>query len=513
MIGLHANGENLNVSVIAENLAHEDRRVRLLASRLVSKLEPKTQIVLENNLLREGTSRALVAFIVGATWEGSPVGRRADTLLSAVKALDLAANSSERADAVRSIQLCAGDWKTQDPSVELYSAYSLNWLVRPENSAYMRLVLPRFISKTLAAFPSKNDHENTEAGRLLAMLEVDHAEAIPKALGMITADSHPTQDFHYLIVLSRLKGARTAKHVQLIGDALLDLERKLDGRNLRVKQTWNARFGELAIELLKSNPGMEKLLGEHKDLVRPGHVVVAAVFKGEARILAARRFLNVVKVDVEFPMSAELIDLLAILPPADFAPVFRAHWADRSARDAMVKLLARQPDPADRTKFLDVVESGSADAARLSLNALALLKRDDNVKNLVPLFSRLRQAIAEPKEAELRKDLIAAINRQSGQSFRFNEVKTDAAVLAIAYQPLNDWFAKTHPAEAKALTTRGEDEEAVRKIMATVNWEAGNAERGSKVGIRRLVADHVEQRDHRAEFLAQSRRPRVARHK
>ena len=339
----------------------------------------------------------------------------------------------------------------------------------------------RLLKDILAAFPSKNDHENTEAGRLLAMLEVDHAEAIPKVLGMITADSHPTQDFHYLIVLSRLKGARTAKHVQLIGDALLDLERKLDGRNLRVKQTWNARFGELAIELLKSNPGMEKLLGEHKDLVRPGHVVVAAVFKGEARILAARRFLNVVKVDVEFPMSAELIDLLAILPPADFAPVFRAHWADRPARDAMVKLLARQPDPADRTKFLDVVESGSADAARLSLNALALLNRDDNAKNLVPLFSRLRQAFAEPKEAELRKDLIAAINRQSGQSFRFNEVKTDAAVLAIAYQPLNDWFAKTHPAEAKALTTSGEDEEAVRKIMATVNWEAGNAERGSKV--------------------------------
>src|SRR5262249_3394707 len=95
--------------------------------------------------------------------------------------------------------------------------------------------------------------------------------------------------------------------------------------------------------------------------------------------------------------------------------------------------------------------------------------------------ARLRQSFSDPKEAAVRKRFVGLINRQAGQMLIVTETKTDSATLAAAYRPLFEWFEKTHPELAKKLTTAGEDEAAIRKLLPNVKWEAGAIDRGRKI--------------------------------
>ena len=99
----------------------------------------------------------------------------------------------------------------------------------------------------------------------------------------------------------------------------------------------------------------------------------------------------------------------------------------------------------------------------------------------MPLLARLRQSFSDPKEAAVRKKIITLINRQAGQGFEITENKTEANFLATKYRPVFEWFEKGYPAEAKKLTTAGEDEDAIRKLLPSVKWDAGDIERGRKL--------------------------------
>src|SRR5262249_12363722 len=164
--------------------------------------------------------------------------------------------------------------------------------------------------------------------------------------------------------------------------------------------------------------------------------VIASQLREPARTVAAKRFLAATRNDAEFPLSLELVDLLAVLPAADVRPVFRARWSEFSVREPIIRRLAIKPEATDRTRFLDVLETGSTEVAHLSLEALAELPRDDSAKHLVPLLGRLRQSLSDPKERLLRKELIALLNRQSGQGFLLMEGKPGGGGLHAVYRPV-----------------------------------------------------------------------------
>jgi putative heme-binding domain-containing protein len=223
------------------------------------------------------------------------------------------------------------------------------------------------------------------------------------------------------------------------------------------------------------------VLAGHAALVQPGHVVVAAKLTGAVRAEAAKRFLTAVRKDEEFPLSAELIDLVASLPPDEFRPVLRARWSELAMREAIVRRLADRPETVDRSRFLDVLETAPADVMRASLSALAALPRDDSPAHLLPLLLRLRQSLAEPKEGRLRTEIVSLINRQAGQGLIILESKTEAASLAKAYQPVFEWFEQAHPVEAKRLNAGSENEATIRAMLPAVKWDAGDVERGRKL--------------------------------
>lgn len=480
-ITLDGSPAGLSISALVRWMGHEDRRVRLAAARLCSLLLPTWTRQIESKVTEEGNSRAFTTLLVAKSWRGTSIRQEyGHDLALAVKAQESAKSVDDKLDAIRAMMLALGDWNLESPRVELLSAYSLRSSVTRE-AGYVRLLGREAVTSLRKDFPADDDRFNTEASRLFAMWEVDDPAILRKVLSQITERTHPRRDFHYLTVLARLRAKRDANQCAFVADALVGLDKKLADHEVQVKQNWPARFSELVGELLDEDPELHTMLAVHPDLLRSGNVLIAAKLTADNRRRAATRFLAAVRDNAEFPLSAELIDLLAKLPADDFLAVFRARWSDRSARDLLIKHLAEKPNPADRAKFLEVLESASGESLNAALAALEKLPRNQSPANLVPLFARLRLSLSDPKEAAVRKRIVELINRQSGQEFAIAENARDSTSLVVRYRPVFEWFEKAHPEHAKKLTTAGEDEDAIRKLLPNVKWQAGDVERGRKL--------------------------------
>src|SRR6202022_2477295 len=150
--------------------------------------------------------------------------------------------------------------------------------------------------------------------RLLAMLEDSDTATLHKTATFWTAKSSPTQDMHYLVVFTRLRGSRDSILTRKVANALLGMHRKLERSEKRTKQTWNDRLAEAPDELLLLDPKLKDELLRHPDFVSPGHVALAASLDAEHRQQAPRLYLAAVQKDQDFPWSGPLIALLQQLP-------------------------------------------------------------------------------------------------------------------------------------------------------------------------------------------------------
>ena len=234
---------------------------------------------------------------------------------------------------------------------------------------------------------------------------------------MWTPKSTATHDMHYLIVYSRLRRSQD-RAANKVADAVLGLDRKLEGQAQRNKQNWNARLVEVVTELVKKDPDLPDALLHHKDFVRPAHVALTACFDAKHRQEAAHLFLAAVKKDDDFAWSGPLIELLSLLPADEVRPVFRGQWDEYGLRDALLLQLTQKPEEVDRDKFLTGLESGQRPVVLACLNALAELPRDEEPRRLVPLVRLLRQLTLEPKEKAARSQVCALLARQTGPAVR-----------------------------------------------------------------------------------------------
>ncbi|MBU6400938.1 MAG: c-type cytochrome, partial [Verrucomicrobia bacterium] len=180
--------------------------------------------------------------------------------------------------------------------------------------------------------------------------------------------------------------------------------------------------------------------------------------------------------------SGELIDLLAVLPTGQVRPLLRRQWDNRGLRDALALQLSRNPETADRDKFLDGLASGQHPVVGACLTALETLPSDPAPERLVPVLRLLRRLLSEPHAGKLRAQALALLDRQCGQRFAVEEAKTEPTTLKQDYQPVFDWFAVRHPKLAPQLAGEsGEDPVKWKQTLQSVEWSAGDAARGEKL--------------------------------
>lgn len=476
--------------VILANLGHTDKRVRLAAARLVSRLDAQPWRQLVDAEVNASLQTRLSLAIIDHQSQDRPLALPSQKKAVALEALQYA-DPQMRVDALRLLMLMDGDWCLHNPPQVVYSAYALQ---KPRKEIYES---DRAIRAQLRKmYPTGDVHFDNEAARYFAMIEDDDPETARKVLARVTKESPARDDVHHLIVIARLKTKRDSTQTAAIVNALFNLETKWQGYQKRVKQTWAVRLQEVVADLVKKHPDMPDAMLKHPGFVHPSHVLFTTTFDAERRKQAARFFLNPVRKDADYLWSPDLVDLLASLPPGEYKPLFRKRWSDLSLRDVMLRHLVKNPDNDDRRRFLDGLESVQRDIAIECLVALSKLPRDSSPENAIPILRRLQSELIDGKDAEIRHQLIALLNRQLGTDFADLDVilieprtlHKDPERLRRAYDIVFEWFKTKYPKEAKLLHGDADDAEHWQKQLAAAPWTKGDVSRGAKLFQQRSCA-------------------------
>jgi hypothetical protein len=202
-----------------------------------------------------------------------------------------------------------------------------------------------------------------------------------------------------------------------VANAVLTLDRKLAGRQQRVKQTWAFRLAELVERLVHDDPGLADALLRHPQFVKPAHVALVKSL-GPGRYLAgARLFSRAAQRDSSFEWSGPLLDLLTALPLDEVRALFRKQWeANVALRDDLIVKLAEKPDEADRDKFLAGLSSPNSKVVHACVHAWMTLPKEPTGRAVLPVMRLLKRLLNEPEQGALRADAMELLNRDTDQT-------------------------------------------------------------------------------------------------
>jgi putative heme-binding domain-containing protein len=366
-----------------------------------------------------------------------------------------------RLDAVRVLQLALGGVTAAAAHGTVWEGYT------PRRSD---AALPGAARDALRhAFSSGHADLDRELARTLAMIEDDDPGLLARTAARLTADSHPTDDIHYLIVLARLRAPRTEEVTRRVATALIELDRKASLRRLNRDSNWPLRLAEVHAGLARKDPALNAALLHHPDFGSPDHVLWTRE-PGFDRPRAAEIFLARAARDADFAWNAELIALLGPLPDERIRPLLRRLWGEQGLDEAILPLLARRPEAEDRARFRAALASPQPATVLLALEALEKLPPDaGDADEVLALILALRR-LPEGKESEgLRRRLGDALRRTTGEKVGGLDAWTQ-------------WFARRYPTRASRLgDADGVDVAAWDRRLAAVDWAAGDAERGRLV--------------------------------
>jgi putative heme-binding domain-containing protein len=473
---------------LAPNLGHPDKAVRLAAAHLASLLSEPSWSRLQAELAGADVGSRLNGLMAQMWRQPGPAHPEMLAPLA-----DLLAQTGEplfRRDALRLILLALGDWSLQNPPQELYSAYTAAALPTTQQATLNRLrVLTR------AVLPSGNAEVDTEAARLLSFLQDADPRVARLLLALIKPGTPVQSDLHWLICFSR-QPAWPAELAPRVAEVFLDLDRKRNEAPAHPSESWVPRLTELLHELRRREPKLALLLVNHPRFPEPGHLWLAGQLGQEHQVTAARRYLQVVRSDPQFPWSVPLLDLLAVLPPAEAWPALRSRCQDPVLRDDVLLRLASRPDAADAPLFWEGLSSGRREVAQACVSALIELPPERAGTNLLASFGLLRRLLDQPGETETRATLMAFIEAQTGQKFNVHEpdvpakpTLTHAHAVRTTYQPVFAWLARKDPAlSGRFKPDGGQDPSPWLASLKAAPWAQGDAVRGEQLTVERGCA-------------------------
>ena len=343
---------------------------------------------------------------------------------------------------LRALMVALGDWNLQKPSVELFTGYELGAddIFEPKHEK----LLIRCRNTLRVLLHSLNDDERREAARLLAMVRDKHPITASRLLDSITQSSPPTDDFHYLTCLARVTAPLNEDLTNRAAGAILALDAKVAGKQMRSKQTYVDRLNEMVAALAERAPIYPALLADG-GLAQPNYASVAAVFPATYRGEIASIFLRAIAAAPAAGWREDSIELLAPLLLAETEGVLRELAKGPLVAPACAKLLGVDPKERDRALYL----------ATGSLAALEKLAPKADAENLIPLFRSLDGNRA-----------LSLIARAAGREF------VDRAAAEF-------WLREAKPEIALALGLAAPGEKVDwPALFAKVDWESGNASKG-----------------------------------
>ena len=371
----------------------------------------------------------------------------------------------KRMNFVRLLMRALGDWNLSKPSREAFAGYELssNEIFGQDHAELLGLCRnsPRALLHAL------DPDERREAARLSAMLRDPHPISAGRMLDAITRDTPPQDDFHYLCCLACIASPLNDEEIVRVADAILALDRKTGGMQMRSKQTYIDRLNEVIARIAERAPIYE-VLCQRAELARPNHAGIAAAFPEPFLSRASGIFFTAVESIPEAGWSQDVIGLFADMDARDSAPVLRRLAGQPGLRDECVKLLARAPQEIDRHLLLSASTSPRAEVSTIALKGLGKLAPKADADHLIALFGFSVKDVSLP-----------LIGRVAGQEF------TNRAAA-------ERWLMAAHPDVALAVGIgEGHQQTDWPGFFRKVDWSTGNVARGRELfALRACAACH-----------------------
>ena len=454
---------------VRANGDHPDRYVRHATAKLVASLSPNPRRTLGAESL---TARQRVTYGWGI-YQEEP--RQAARVALGVVAVSTA-GTAQRLESVRLLQVALGGVSSELYRDRVWEGYSRAGEQTDRDNkptgAEVNEAIAELASEVLRqAFPSGDADLDRELSRTLALLEDDAPESVTIVADKLTQHSPPVADVHYLIVLSRLRGPRTANVTATVARALLALDRKVRDLDLNRDRNWPLRLSELHRELARKDPDLNGALVASPEFGRPDHVLFAEN-EGFDHRRAAEVFFNRATGDEDYAWNPEIVRLLGALgrKPAD--ALVRHRWDDVALRDAVLGVLAERPELQDRPRFLAGLASPQLTTVARSVAALEVLAPVAEGAEVLAVVRALGRTRAETaQEEQVRTALERYLERVAGR-----------ATTDLGNGGWGAWFAETYPELARQLEgADGIDLATWKARLDGVDWSRGDAERGSTV--------------------------------
>jgi putative heme-binding domain-containing protein len=464
------------LEVVRTNWDQADRYLRNTAAALCATLPEKARRKLVRNAA--GPSEQLTLAYAGLPGDPAAALDRATAILVA-RGTSLQARQS----AVRLMQVALGDvtaaglkgtvWEGYAPGISDFWATAQDPLP-PKGSRHPRrlekALFTRVLSALRKAFPSHDANLDRELARMLAVLEDDHPDTLAKFSRMVTVDSDPVEDIHYLIVLARLKGPRSGALTAHTAAALLALDSKLAKLHWNRDAHWPLRVAEIHAALARKDPRLNPGLLDHRDFGRPDHVLFVQA-PGFNRTRAAAVFLAHARKNKNYEWNPALVELVGMLPGSQARPLLRQLWDRGGLEEAILAVLAQQPETADREKYVEGLQSPQLATVRRCLAALEKLPVKKDGATTLALVQALRRLPDGKVERAVAVQLAKYLHKLTGRS-KFGTNKDGWAT----------WFVRTYPNLGSRLgNEEGVDVAGWAKRLSGLDWSQGHSERGRKV--------------------------------
>jgi putative membrane-bound dehydrogenase-like protein len=334
----------------------------------------------------------------------------------------------------------------------------------------------------MAAFPGDSWRDVCdELGRLAAILSSPLPGAMELALGQLTAESHPTDDLHGLLVAARLSGPVSEIDREKLAVALVQLDDKLESRRLNQDRNWGPRLAELYTALRTRVPDLGNVVLRQPDFGHSAHTWLVRGMSGVDRDRGLHRLIQ--GIDPETPpyRVVDLVQLVAETGVESHRDWLRSLTDHPATQGAAIVALARQPEDEDRARFVEGLRAWQPGVVRASLRALHHLPPVEDPTAWGLLVRILTKWNRDEQEYELRDQAAQLLQRGTGKSWGFQTGEP-------GYEPQEDavsrwvrWLTASYPEIAKQIAIGDSPSQPIDVHLAEIPWEKGDAVRGETV--------------------------------
>lgn len=457
---------------LAVCLGADDLAVRSAAARVISRLSSEQQHQL--SLLLDANLRSSVWLAMGQVFRNRDF--HAQALQVALKLLGDSTSSIEgRQDAVRLLQLSLGDVGPGKGVPQMLESYTPRANLKPHMAEVKQI---REIIEE--QFPSGFEQYDRELLRTLAMVGSTNRAMLPKLLNGITQESSPADDIHCLAAVSRIVCSRTSAETQATAQALVNLDIKIRLQNMKQDSNWDDRVSELYQALCEANSEIPQVIGSLQGFGQPGHVLFLKNIPEEHVQTAIDGFAKYAAKDESYAWTTDVVFVIGRSTRAAHAPLIRQQLENLGVQDAVLIVLARDPDPEDRSAFLEGLNAVQPKVVAACVDALTKLPRNNSPAEQYTLLNALRRLQNSEEEFQLREKVFRLLENNLALTVPFvfgkqGHTKQPEAVASIeaALQARFPGFVPQRD--------HGDVAAAIMAALPDVDWAAGDPVRGARV--------------------------------